>query len=151
MNKVFIAFTSLFLFTACSEKAEKETEQKIEVTTSDSELDDLSIEAIIDSVYQKNGSGLIEKSNISFDFREFQYAYMQGVDGVKQSRKFTNDGGEAVVDSWQEDSLIRTINGKVVKLSKKTKMLLEIQLIVFLLRVFTKSIKRSSSNYRIVR
>ncbi|RYM31503.1 hypothetical protein ERX46_16490 [Brumimicrobium glaciale] len=119
MNKVFIAFTSLFLFTACSEKAEKETEQKIEVTTSDNELDDLSIEAIIDSVYQKNGSGLIDKSNISFDFREFQYAYMQGVDGVKQSRKLTNDGGEAVVDSWQGDSLIRTINGKVVKLSKK--------------------------------
>lgn len=119
MNKVFIAFTGLFLFAACSAETETVQVEKVEVSSNEEELDDLSVEAIIDSVYQKNGSGLIDKSNISFDFREFRYAYIQGTDGVKRSRKFTNKKGEAVVDIWQGDSLKRAINGKVIKLTEK--------------------------------
>lgn len=119
MNKVIIAFTGLLLFTACGGESEAVKEVETEVSSNDQELDDLAVEAIIDSVYQKNGSGVIDKSNVFFDFREFQYAYMQGVDGLQQSRKFINDKGEAVVDIWKGDSLKRIINGKLVKLSEK--------------------------------
>ena len=119
MNKLFIAFSVLFLFVACNERSKVIKQVKTEVSMPEQELDDLSIEAIVDSVYHKNGSGLIDKSNISFDFREFQYAYLQGVHGVKQSRKFIDDKGQVIVDTWQGDSLTRTINGELVNLSKK--------------------------------
>ena len=119
MNKVFIAFTSLFLFTACSGETEIVEEERVEVSADEQDVEELSVDAIIDSVYIKNGSGLIDQSNISFDFRQFKYAKMQGASGVMKSRKFTNKNGEAIVDTWQGDSLIRTVNGKVVKLTEK--------------------------------
>lgn len=119
MNKVIIAFTSLLLFAACSEETDVVEMDKVETLSNEQEIDDLSVEAIIDSLYLKNGSGLIDQSNISFDFREFQYARMQGESGLMKSRKFTNKKGEAIVDTWQGDSLIRTVNGKVVELSEE--------------------------------
>jgi hypothetical protein len=119
MNKLFIAFTGLFLFTACNGEAEKIEAEKVAVSSSDKELEDLTVEAIIDSIYQKSGSALIDQSDIYFDFRNFHYAYLQGEDGLKQSRKYTNDKGEAVDDIWQGDSLMRTIEGEIVELKEK--------------------------------
>ncbi|WP_107039197.1 DUF6503 family protein [Brumimicrobium mesophilum] len=119
MNKLFIAFTSLFLFAACNDEKVKVENEKVETTLDENEFDDLSVEAIVDSVFQKSGSGLIDQSNISFDFREFQYVRMLGDAGFMKSRKFTNDKEEVIVDTWQGDSLIRTVNGKVIDLTEK--------------------------------
>lgn len=117
MNKVFIALTSLFLLTACNDEAKPSVGEEVEFI--ELEFDDLTVEAIIDSVYMRSGSGLIDKSNIYFDFRDFEYAHVVGVYGIERSRKFTNEKGEAIVDLWVGDSLKRTINGKMVKLSAK--------------------------------
>lgn len=119
MNKIFIAFTGLFLFAACSGEAELVEEGRVGISVDEQDVEDLSVDAIIDSVYLKSGSALIDQSNISFDFREFKYSQVQGTSGMMKSRQFTNKKGEAVVDTWQGDSLIRTVNGKVVNLSEK--------------------------------
>lgn len=118
MNKVFIAFTSLFLLAACggTDVVEKD---KVETSSTNHEIEDLSVESIIDSAYHKSGSGLINKANISFNFREFEYSKVNKPEGELKTRKFTNEKGEAIEDFWQGDSLIRTINGKAVKLSEK--------------------------------
>ncbi|HZH85747.1 MAG TPA: DUF6503 family protein [Brumimicrobium sp.] len=118
MNRIIIAFTFLFLLTACVNSPDIKGET---IETSDSEVlqEELTLEAIIDSVYLKYGSQFIDQSNIYFDFRDFQYAYVQDKAGLKRSRKFTNDKGEEVFDLWQGNSLVRTINGKPIELIEK--------------------------------
>lgn len=119
MNKVIIAFASLVLLTACTDDSTQVENNEIESETQDLLISDLSVEDIVDSVYRKNGSGLIDQFNISFDFREFQYARMRSDSGLMKSRKFTNKKGEAIVDTWQGDSLVRTVDGKVIELLEK--------------------------------
>jgi hypothetical protein len=119
MNRIIIALTGLFLFAACNNEPTVKEEKVKSIPDSEILQEDLTVEAIIDSVYEKYGSALIDQSNVYFDFRDFQYAYEQDKSGLKRSRKFTNDKGENVFDLWQGDSLIRTINGRKVKLIEK--------------------------------
>ena len=117
MNRIIIALTGLVLFAACT--TEPETKNIIETPDAEILQEDLTLEAIIDSVYHKYGSEKINSANIYFDFRDFQYAYEQDKAGVKRSRKFTNDKGEEIYDVWQGNTLTRTINGKQVELTEK--------------------------------
>ena len=105
MNRVIIALTGLILFAACNIDVEVKNDKT--KTTNDSEVfqEDLTLEAIIDSVYHKYGSERVNTMSIHFDFRDFQYAYEQDKAGLKRSRKFTNDKGEKIYDVWQGNTL----------------------------------------------
>src|SRR5690554_1466092 len=117
MNRVIIVLAVLVLFDACT--TEPEVKNISGAPNAEVLQEDLTLEAIIDSVYHKYGSERINTASIYFDFRDFKYAYEQDKAGLKRSRKFTNDKGEEVYDVWQGNDLARTINGKQVQLTEK--------------------------------
>jgi len=117
MNRVIIVLAGLVLFAACT--TEPEVKNISGAPNAEVLQEDLTLEAIIDSVYHKYGSERINTASIYFDFRDFKYAYEQDKAGLKRSRKFTNDKGEQIYDVWQGNDLTRTINGKHVELTEK--------------------------------
>ncbi|RFC54702.1 DUF6503 family protein [Brumimicrobium aurantiacum] len=116
MNKLLLIFTSLLLVVSCAEKPDEVKEESADEFVA---VKPQNVEAIIDSVYRKSGVEKINQSDIYFKFRKFDFAYVQGSDGLERSRSFLNDEGDRIVDLWRGDSVIRTINDEKIDLSKK--------------------------------
>lgn len=125
MNKSYLVILGLLLFVGCNQTEENKEDaikenNKLESEKVDVDNEEMSaVDVIIKRVYNKYGSEKVNESNIFFEFRDTEYAYIHGEEGLKRSRKFTNDAGENVSDVWISNELSRFVDGEKVEITEK--------------------------------
>ncbi len=109
MKAVLASFLTITLLAACTHGAEK----KKVLTSTDSKA-----QQIVDRAIELHGGDLYRQSLISFTFRGKRHTVRQDDKSYRYERSFT-EGGDEVLDVYENGEFRRLINGEEVSLSTR--------------------------------
>jgi len=116
MRKV-VYMSLCFMVIGCTQ--EKQTDQESNEIENDENIENSSQPEVVEMMQNAHGVSNLDGKDISFTFRDKQYARYSFNNQYSYSRSGENEKGEMIIDSWRGDDFQRSINGVDVQVTSK--------------------------------